>query len=197
MTHTKHTQHQSDLEKRLEAVKKFAAQKPVIFFGAVLLAVIVLLQLLSSFGFFGEVREPKVNPAVALEKADSLMWLGMEVAPVNAVVRKEFKLPGKIKGMFVIDEGKELAFKYGIKTADVIVSISRQAVADSKSFLNAANGVQYRDGILLDVYRNGKNSYVTIPFDYQYGPLMGPYKGSWQLGSPLLGKPFGYGQVMQ
>ena len=41
------------------------------------------------------------------------------------------------------------------------------------------------DGILLEIYRDGKKQYLTIPFEYQYGPLMGPYKGSWQMGSPV------------
>lgn len=77
----------------------------------------------------------------------------------------------------------------------MIVSISRKPVPNAAAFIKVANKVQYYEGILLDIYRDKNTLYVTIPFQYQYGPLYGPNKGSWQLGSPILGQALPYGPV--
>lgn len=186
-------------KKLIEQIKDFAKKKPVHFAGAILAAIILFFWILSSLELLPEVNQLprfRTNKSVAIEQGDSLVWLGMQVVPVSRTIRQEFKIPRKIKGMFVLDEGKLLAKQYGIKTADVIVSVSRKPVTNARAFVNAANSAQYYDGILLDIYRDGKSQYITIPFAYKYGPLVGPYKGSWQLGSPLLGNGLGYGPVM-
>ncbi|MBF0217229.1 MAG: hypothetical protein HQL30_09590, partial [Candidatus Omnitrophica bacterium] len=59
------------------------------------------------------------------------------------------------------------------------------------------NNAKYSGGIVFDIIRDGKTMYLTVPFEYQYGPIMGPNKGSWQLGSPLAGKAFKYGPVFK
>ncbi|MBF0569184.1 MAG: hypothetical protein HQL18_00185 [Candidatus Omnitrophica bacterium] len=181
-----------------EKVKKFAVAQPVLFAGLLIAAIIFVCWLVSSWELWPEAKEPQpVQRGVVIEKGDSALWLGMEVAPVTRTIRKDFKIPGNIKGMFVINEGKELAGQYGVKTADVIVSISRRAVPTSREFIKVVNGVPYREGILLEIFRDGKSFYLTIPFSYQYGPLMGPNKGSWQLGSPLVGQGMQYGPVFR
>ncbi len=184
-----------------DQVIDFAKKNPVILAGIVIMAALVL----SSYVSYLRAQEilPETQAAAGAPKplrtgaGDTFSWLGMEVAPLSNMLRKEFTIPGKIRGMFVLDEGKDLAFQYGLKTADVIVSISRQNVATAKDFIRAANGVRFREGIVMDVYRNGQNLYITIPFSYQYGPLMGPNKGTWQLGSPVFGQSVQYGPVFR
>ncbi len=187
---------QRTLKELQKEVKDFASKKPVYFVGILILAVIVFFWLLSALEILPETGEPKeVTKGVVIEKGDSLMWVGMEVTPVSRSIRKDFKIPGKIKGMFIIDEGRELAQQYGVKTGDVIVAIGRKPVPTARAFVNVANRVQYSQGILLDICRDGNTFYITIPFEYQYGPLAGPNKGSWQLGSPVFGKAFQYGPI--
>ena len=178
--------------------KDFVFKQPVLAAGVGAAGVILVFWFISSLGIFGEPREPRAAATVTvIEKGDSVIWLGMEVAPVDRTLRKDFKIPANVKGMFVINEGKELAKKYGVKTGDVIVSISRKPVPTAGSFLNAVKNIQFREGILFDICRDGKNFYMTIPFEYQYGPLVGPNKGGWQLGSPVFGQALQYGPVIR
>ena len=184
-----------------DQVIDFAKKNPVLLAGIVFLAALVL----SSYVSYLRAQEilPETQAAAGapkplrMGKGDTFSWLGMEVAPLSSMLRKEFNIPGKIKGMYVIDEGRGQAFQYGIKTADIIVSISRQNVATARDFVRAANGVRFREGIVMDIYRNGKNLFISIPFSYQYGPLMGPNKGTWQLGSPVFGQGVQYGPVFR
>lgn len=184
-----------------DKVMDFAKKQPVLLAGIVILVFMVL----SSYVSYLRAQEilPETPEAAAVQKplvvkkGDTFIWIGMEVGELSKLIRKEFNIPGKIKGVFVVDEGTQLAQQHGIKAGDVIISISRKAVPTPNDFIKAANGVQYREGILLDVYRDGKSFYVTIPFAYQYGPLMGPNKKSWQLGSPVFGQAFPYGPVVR
>ncbi|MBF0484535.1 MAG: hypothetical protein HQL25_07515 [Candidatus Omnitrophica bacterium] len=181
-------------------INDFANNKPWHLAGigaAVFIGLYLILSFLSAAEFFPEPQKQPVQRAMVFEKGDSMMWIDMELAPVSRSIRKSFKIPGNIKGIFVIDEGKSSAQQYGVKTGDVIVSIGRKPVPSAREFIKVANRVQYSDGILLDIYRDGNQLYITIPFAYQYGPLMGPNKGSWQLGSPVVGQAFRYGPIVR
>ncbi|MBF0511563.1 MAG: hypothetical protein HQL13_04450 [Candidatus Omnitrophica bacterium] len=190
-------------EKFLGKAKDCWDKQPVLFAGGLIAAIILFFWILSSLeifpaGAFPEGRETNpVQKGVVIEKGDSALWIGMEVAPVSRTIRKDFKIPNNIKGIFVVNEGKELAQKYGVKTADVILSVSRKQVRTAREFVNVVNNVQYREGILLEIYRDGSIFYLTIPFEYQYGPLMGPNKGSWQMGSPIAGQAGQYGPIFR
>lgn len=129
------------------------------------------------------------------EQANSVLWLGMKVAPISRDIRSEFKIPAKVKGMFVSDAGLGEALKRGVTTGDVICTINGKKFKDMKSFVEVAEQSRYYDGILLDVFRNGKNVYISVPFLYAYGPVMGPNQGRWQLGSPLIKQILPYGQA--
>lgn len=177
-------------------IKDFIRKNPVFSVVVALAALMVLIWILSSFELLPEVNRVRLPAGgVVIDQGDSLDWMGMKVVPVSRTIRAEFKVPRKIKGMFVLDEGVGIARKYGVKTGDVILSLSRKPVPDAMTFVKVANSVQYRDGILLDIYRDKKSFYLTIPFEYQYGPLMGPNKGGWQLGAPIIGQALPYGPV--
>ena len=173
----------------------FVRREPILSIGVVLFIVIAVCWILTSFELWPEKAEVTPTGAMMFDKGDTMAWIGMEVIPVSRAIRKDFKLPRRVKGMFVLNEGLDIAKKYGVKAGDVIVSIGRKPVFDINTFVNVADNVKYMDGILLEIYRDGKTSYLTIPFEYQYGPLMGPNKGSWQMGSPVVGPAFPYGPI--
>jgi hypothetical protein len=176
-------------------IKDFVREKPLASTVIVIVATSVLFSVLSALEVLPEFHRPRRIKGMVVEKGDSYDWAGMQVAPLSRSIRKEFNVPARVKGMFVLDEGAGAAKKYGVKTGDVIVSISRKPVPNARAFINVANSAQYYEGILLDIYRDKNTLYITIPFEYQYGPLYGPNKGSWQLGSPLLGQAFPYGSL--
>lgn len=177
-------------------VMGFAQKKPVHFIVLVLVIIVVSSWLLTSLQFFTGFSLPQKPRGVVVETGDSYDWIGMQVVPLNKGIRKEFKIKSKVKGMFVLDEGKGAAKQYGVKTGDTIVSISQKPVPSARAFIEVANNVQYYNGILLDISRDKKTFYITIPFEYQYGPIYGPNKNSWQLGSPIVGQAFPYGPLM-
>lgn len=165
-----------------------------IIFGALLVLLLyVTLDAFEVIPEFPEFRRTRVT-----EQPESLTWVGMKLVPLSRGIRKEFNIPAKVKGMFVVNEGLGDAQRRGVMTGDVIVSINGQKFKDMPTFIAVANQSRYFDGILLDVFRNGKNVYVSIPFTYEYGPLMGPAQGRWQLGAPLFQQllPYGRPQLM-
>ena len=187
------TKHES--EPMSSRIGNFIRQEPILSIGILLFIVIAVCWLLTSLELWPEKAEQAPTGAMAFEKGDSLTWIGMEVIPVDRNIRKDFKVPRHVKGMFVLNEGLDIAKKYGVKTGDVILSIGRKPVFDIKTFVDVADNVKFMDGILLEIYREGQKDFLTIPFEYQYGPLAGPYKGSWQMGSPLVAPAFPYGPV--
>jgi hypothetical protein len=163
----------------------------VICFGAFL--VLLLGITLNAFELLPEFRFPAGKEP--LERMNNALWLGMKVAPITRDIRTEFKIPAKVKGMFVSDAGLGEALKRGVKTCDIIVSVNGQKFKTLAEFVDVAKQTRYYDGILLDIYRDGKNVYVSVPFPYEYGPLMGPYRGRWQLGAPLVQQLLPYGKA--
>ena len=186
-----------DLKKDVKLqVKDFASKKPALFIVIIIIVVIVLFRMLSSLEILPERPMLSFGKSVVIEKGDSFNWIGMQVIGVSRSIKKEFNIPSRIKGMFVLDEGIGSAKKYGVKTGDVIISIGRRPVPNARVFVKIADSVQYYEGILLDIYRDGDTLYITVPFEYQYGPIAGPNKKSWQLGAPLLGQRAPYGPIV-
>ena len=176
-------------------IGQFARQEPIILIGILLFIAIGISWLLTSFELWPEAVEPTPTGTAIFEKGDPMTWIGMKVMPVDRSIRKDFKIPRRIKGIFVLDEGLDIAKKYGVKAGDVILSIGRKPVYDINTFVGVADNVKFMDGILLEIYRDGQPTYITIPFEYQYGPLMGPNQGTWQMGSPVVGPAFPYGPI--
>lgn len=174
---------------------EFIRREPILSIGIVLFIVIGISWILTSLELWPEATEPVRSGAMMFDKGDTMAWIGMEVIPVSRSIRKDFKLPRHVKGIFVLNEGLDIAKKYGVKPGDVITSINRTPVFDINTFVNVADNVKFMDGIFLEIYRDGQTTYLTIPFEYQYGPLMGPNKGSWQMGSPVVGPAFPYGPI--
>jgi len=177
-----------------DEIKKMALESPVKAGLIAVGAVIVIFVVLAALGIGQEIERPE--KAAALGADGNLLWLGMEVGDITPAERKEFKIPKNVRGVFVINEGVQEAKKFGILAGDIICSVNRKDVFSKRAFVKAARKVQYYDGIMLDIFRENKYLVVTIPFEYQYGPLLGPNKGHWQLGSPSAGKALPYGRLL-
>lgn len=185
---------------RASNIKDIALEKPFCFSLTVFTFFLVIFYALSALEILpehGPVEWPEAKEKTTIGRGDNLIWLGMEVAPLSRSIRKEFNIPGKVKGVFVLDEGKGEAKKQGVRTGDVICSINRKKISGQRSLAKVAGETKYYDGILIDIYREKKNIFVTIPFPYTYGPLLGPNKGHWQLGSPVEQQLLPYGEMMQ
>ncbi len=173
-------------------LKKWTTERSlytIIFAALLILLIYVTLDAFEVVPEFREFRRTRVT-----EQPENLTWVGMKLTPLSRGIRTEFNIPSKVKGMFVVNEGLGDAKRRGVMTADVIVSINGQKFKDMPSFIAVANQSRYFDGILLDIFRNGKNVFVSIPFTYEFGPLMGPAQGRWQLGSPLIQQLLPYGR---
>ena len=177
-----------------DQVKKMAIESPVKAGLVAVGAIIIIFVVLSALGIGQEIERPE--KAAALGADGNLLWLGMEVGDITPAERKEFKIPKNVRGVFVINEGVQEAKKFGILAGDIICSVNRKDAFSKKAFVKAAKNVQYYDGIMLDVFRDNKYLVITIPFEYQYGPLFGPNKSHWQLGSPSTGKALPYGRLL-
>jgi hypothetical protein len=178
-------------------IGRAAKEKPLYFVFIAIIIIIAVYFVLDALEIAPEFENAERREGRALEKGDNLLWLGMEITPISRNIRKEFDIPRRVKGVLVVNDGRGAAREHGIKTGDVICSINRKRVFGRRSFINVVNGVKYYDGILIDIYRDGKRRYISVPFLYEYGPLFGPNKGHWQLGAPLWEKAMPYGPVFK
>ncbi|UCC95287.1 MAG: hypothetical protein JSW40_00640 [Candidatus Omnitrophota bacterium] len=170
-----------------DKVDNLIKEKPL-YLGVLLVAVIALTCLvISAFKVLPGYEAIRWSKVTILDKGEDLIWLGMELVPISRTIREEFRIPNRVKGIFVLDDGRGIANAHDVKSGDVICSINRKKVYSYRSLVKVANNTKYYNGILLDIYRDGKSLYITIPFEYQYGPLFGPNKGHWQLGFPIPG----------
>ena len=168
-----------------DKVKDIVKEKPLRL--GILLTVLIagLCFVLFILEILPEFEKGRWRRNVVIDRGDSLIWLGMEVALLSRDIKEEFRMPKRLKGIFVLDEGWGQARKQGVRTGDVIRSINRKNVCNRRSFIKVAHNIRYYDGILLDIYRDDKNLYLTIPFAYQNGPLLGLNRDNRQIGYPL------------
>ncbi len=124
------------------------------------------------------------------------IWLGMEVSPIAGEIIKQFGIKPGLRGVVITDMNEGQGGTYGMNVGDVIVGINGTKITDFDSFLWLARQSKFSDGILLDVITNGRRRYVSVPFIYAGGPLLGPNTHHWQLGAPLNAPAFGYGKLV-
>jgi hypothetical protein len=185
-----------DVDRGIERVK----QEPLKY--AFLAVAVIAMICLFTHIFEIELPIPEFHRAEAPEAkvvdlGDSFVWLGMRVVPFNRSLRREFIVPKKVKGMYVVNAGKGLAMSRGVQTGDILCGINRSTFNSRRSLLKVVKNTKYFEGILMDIFRDGENMYITIPYEYSHGPLFGPNKDHWQLGSPIFNQAFRYGEMIQ
>lgn len=124
------------------------------------------------------------------------IWLGMEISPMARDAVRQFGIKPGLRGVVITDMNEGQGGTYGMNVGDAIVGINGAKITDFDSFLWLARQSKFSDGILLDVITNGRRRYVSVPFIYAGGPLLGPNTHHWQLGAPLKTPAFGYGKLV-
>ena len=90
---------------------------------------------------------------------------GVEIAEVDAGVRKELQLPDNARGVVVTSVAADSpAGREGLKTGDIIVSIGRRPVT-TVSEAAEARAEARGDILLLRVFSNGSRKFVAVPID--------------------------------
>ncbi len=124
------------------------------------------------------------------------IWLNMQVSPITKDAAREFGINPGIRGVVVTDLNEGQGAYAGMNVGDVIVAINGKRITDFENFLWLAKQSQFSDGMLLDVITNGKRRFVSMPFMFKGGPLIGPNRDHWQLGGPLNAPAFNYGRLV-
>lgn len=124
------------------------------------------------------------------------MWLGMEVSPLSRANAVEFGIKPNLRGVVITDLTEGQGANIGMNVGDVIVGVNGTKITDFESFLWLARQSKFSDGILLDVMTNGRRRFVSVPFTFNGGPLIGPKANHWQLGGPVNNPVFGYGRLV-
>ena len=92
---------------------------------------------------------------------EEIEWMGLEMKLLTANIARKRKLPINEKGLYVTEAGG-IAGASGIAPGDIITSINRMPISDFASFNEAIKRVNLNDGIVLQVNRMGRNSFVVI-----------------------------------
>jgi serine protease Do len=94
--------------------------------------------------------------------------LGMSFGPLDAGAQRRYSIPADIRGVVVesVTAGTDAGRK-GLRRGDVIVSVQQRPVtspADIPAAVNQAKR-ENRPSVLLQVYRQGRNSFVPIKIE--------------------------------
>ncbi|MEE8360165.1 MAG: PDZ domain-containing protein [Candidatus Omnitrophota bacterium] len=88
-------------------------------------------------------------------------WAGLVVSNLDKELAARYDIPPGEKGVCVVIV-HEQALNSGIKAGDLLRSINGKTVTSVSSFLKVARYVDIREGVLLDIVRNGGPLYVTL-----------------------------------
>ncbi len=124
------------------------------------------------------------------------IWLGMQVSPITRDAATEFGVNPRQKGVIITDLNQGQGANAGLNLGDVIVAVNGKKITDFESFLWLAKQSKFSDGILLDILTNGRRRYVSMPFIFKGGPLIGPNANHWQIGGPINAPAFSYGKLI-
>ncbi|KKL10195.1 hypothetical protein LCGC14_2558250, partial [marine sediment metagenome] len=92
---------------------------------------------------------------------EEMEWMGLEVSLLTAKIARKRQLPIDEKGLYVI-EADGIAGASGIVPGDIIKSINRMPITDFNSYNEAIKRVNLNDGIVLQVSRMGRHSFVAL-----------------------------------
>ncbi|MBI4397338.1 MAG: PDZ domain-containing protein, partial [Elusimicrobia bacterium] len=100
------------------------------------------------------------------EDGDTSLWEGARLATLSPALTEHLGVPRGTRGVVVLDvEPGSLADQMGLAGGDVVASVNQRRVQDVKSFLKTMGDVDLKEGVLLDVSRQGHWVYLS----YQKG----------------------------
>jgi S1-C subfamily serine protease len=115
----------------------------------------------SQFALPAATRKRETEPAKPRRTLDQ--FLGMTVGTPLVSWKQSLAKKGVESGVVVIAvQRNSIAWQYGLRRNDVIVSINRRPLHTLAEFEQAISVLSPRRGLVLDVYRGGDYSYITI-----------------------------------
>ena len=105
----------------------------------------------------GDRTSPSDESAPAQDSLD-----GVEVTDLDAQVRRQFHIPGNVRGALVsnVDEDSNSA-EAGLRQGDVLQEIDRQAVNNADDAVGLSKKAK-GDRVLLRIWREGGSSYIVV-----------------------------------
>jgi serine protease Do len=87
---------------------------------------------------------------------------GVEVTDLDAQVRRQFHIPGNVRGALVsnVDEDSNSA-EAGLRQGDVLQEIDRRAVNNADDAVGLSKKAK-GDRVLLRIWREGGSSYIVV-----------------------------------
>jgi len=103
-----------------------------------------------------QLAKGKTSPGQSEDVTD-----GITVDDLNAEVRQQFNIPGKVKGAVVTDvEPDSPAAEAGLRPGDVILEINKKPVKNAEDAVAASDGL--KEDALLRVWSRGGSRFVVL-----------------------------------
>ena len=126
-------------------------------------------------------QEPSTQPTLVIERAPRRLrgspprsvyiapnirlseghWQGLEVRPLNAVLRQKLHLPDALTGLLV-DDVTLVAAASGVVAGDVLEAVDDVMVDSLEALVQASKRVQMRQSAKLTIYRKGQWHPITL-----------------------------------
>ena len=108
----------------------------------------------------------KKSKAVAPKGTKTKKLIGLELATIDDLLRKKYRMPEEISGVLVLDIANDsIAAKQNIREGDIMVRVNDRevkAIADVEKALKAAKAAG-RDYALVRLLRNKNELFATLP----------------------------------
>lgn len=169
-------------ENILDSIKNLSKKRPIYFAMEVIVVFAAIFAISSIFTILPKGMEAGGR---IMRKGDLFTWLGMELRLLTRERKRRNMIPMNETGMMVMNAGMGTAAALGIQNADIIHTINNKHIKSRQSFIHIVENTSFVDGILLQVSRGGTHFYLSIPVQYLYGPLYGPYAGQGQYAMPM------------
>jgi len=104
----------------------------------------------------------EITGAATVEKQETVSWLGAEFSDATSEVRQQFGLASDVKGCVVVSikPGSD-AQQAGLAPGDVLREINRKETPDIAEFNKVIKKANLKDGVMLDILRDGSPLYIT------------------------------------
>ncbi len=95
---------------------------------------------------------------------EEISWLGIDIQPIEAgEALQEFGIDPSQTGVFVGEVEGIVAIEAGVMAGDVIKKVNNKQVKDIESFKEIIKNVDISEGALLDIVRQKRPFYISIP----------------------------------
>jgi serine protease Do len=115
-----------------------------------------------------------IGQAAAELGIEEISWLGIDIQPIEAgEALQEFGIDPSETGVFVGEVEGIVAIEAGVMAGDVIKKVNESQVKGIESFKEIIKNVDVSEGVLLDIVRQRRPFYISIP------PIKQD-RGAWQ-----------------